>query len=184
MEIVRFAQISDSAIFVSPNFSTADRKKDDKGLLRLYSDCQRAHGKYIKVGNRALHIASNTRYRSPDRSVKFFSPNEEILFSHYVTAVSKAKGQKGRSTNQKLAWTVLAKILYINKPGITFSELNKALSSISPTILEDELTWLRSLKYIHIVDEVIILAGNGAERAYELGFTTRAQRVQAVRGQT
>ena len=184
MEIVRFALIKDSAIFVRPNFTLADRKKDEEGLLRLYSDCQRTHGKYIKVGDRALHIASNARYRSPERSVKLFSADDEVLFSHYVTVSAKQKGQKGQQSRQNKAWNVLEKILYLNKPGITFAELKQAMPNISPVDLEKELRGLRYLTYIHIVDEVIILAGNGAERAYELGFTTRAQRVQAARGQT
>ncbi len=182
MEIVRFALIKDSAIFVRPNFTLADRKKDEEGLLRLYSDCQRTHGKYIKVGDRALHIASKARYRTPERSVKLFSADDEVLFSHYVPVLAKPKVRKGSQANQKPTWTVLAKILDINKPGVTFADLKQALPNISADTLQKELTGLRYLTYIHIVDEVIILAGNGAERAYELGFTTRAQRVQAVRG--
>ena len=185
MEIIQFRNIGDSAIFVSPNLTTADRKKDDEGLLRLYSDCQRAHGKYIKVGGRALHIASNARHRSPERSVKLFSPADEVLFSHYVTTFdtkSQAKNQKGKPFSQKSAWTVLAKILDIDQPGVTFAELKQALPNISADTLHKELVGLRYLTYIHVVEEVIILAGNGAERAYELGFTTRAQRVRAVKG--
>jgi hypothetical protein len=186
MEIIQFRHIGDSAIFVRPNFTAADRKKNEEALLRLYSDCQRAHGKYIKVGGRALHIATNARHRSPERSVKLFSPTDEVLFSHCVTDFDlkgQPKGHKGKLASQKAAWTVLAKILDIDKAGITFAELKHSLPNISAEILHKEIVGLRYLTYIHVVDELIILAGNGAERAYELGFTTRAQRVRAVKGQ-